>query len=84
MRMSSAWLIGEAEQLDALPHGSLVVREYTSAAGWKLNEVWERRNEVWHCLAAPLSPPSGQNGTPRLPVKLVWHPAWHSTPEESR
>ncbi|BCI54964.1 hypothetical protein NIIDNTM18_42420 [Mycolicibacterium litorale] len=70
--------IETVEQLDALPHGTLLVREYTSAAGWKLNEVWERHNKVWHCLAAPLSPPSRHDGIPTLPAKLVWHPSWHS------
>lgn len=67
-------VISTADQLKALPHRALVVRRYTSAAGWNLHEVWERRNETWYCLAAPLSPPSQKVGVPNLPVELVWQP----------
>ena len=64
------------EELDALPHQSLVLRPYTSQAGWKLHEVWERRNESWYCIAAPLNPPGREWGVPELPVRLVWRPSW--------
>lgn len=74
--------IETAEQLDTLPHGSLVVSEYTSAAGWNLHQVWERRNDSWFCLAAPLIPPSGEYGTPSLPVIAVYEPK-RRLPEES-
>lgn len=77
---AAAWreacTIRTADQLESLPHKSLLQVAYTSAAGWNLTEVWERRNEVWHCLAAPLIPPSGSDGTPKLPALLLWHPSW--------
>ena len=60
------------EQLDALPHRSLILREYTSQAGWALTEVWEKRNEDWYCLAAPLSPPAREWGRPVLPAVVLW------------
>lgn len=72
----AARTIMSTDQLDALPHKSLVLVEYTSRAGWHHTEVWGRRNEVWHCLAAPLSPPSRHDGTPNLPALLLWHPSW--------
>lgn len=75
--------IRTVEELNELPHLSLVLRPYTSQAGWKLHEVWERRNESWYCLAAPLNPPGLEFGVPSLPVLLVWHPAWR-TAEESQ
>lgn len=71
-----ACTIRTADQLESLPHKSLLQVAYTSAAGWNLTEVWVRRNEVWHCLAAPLIPPSGSDGTPKLPALLIWHPSW--------
>lgn len=64
------------EQLDQLPHLSIVQYEYVSGAGWKLHEVWERRNESWYCIAAPLNPPGLEFGLPRLPVRLLWDSRW--------
>ncbi len=69
-----ACMVETAAELDALPHGSLLVRRYTSEVGWQLHEVWERRNDLWYCLAAPLIPPSQTWGVPRLPAQLVWSP----------
>ena len=69
-------VIRTVEELNELPHLSLVLRPYTSQAGWKLHEVWERRSESWYCLAAPLNPPGREFGVPTLPVRLVWHPSW--------
>ncbi len=71
-----ACTVRTADQLDALPHLSLVIRPYTSPAGWKLHEVWERRNGLWYCLAAPLNPPGQAFGTPNLPALLIHHPDW--------
>jgi hypothetical protein len=63
------------EQLDALPHLALLLRPYQSQAGWNLHEVWEKRGDVWHCLAAPLSPPARHDGVPLLPAILLWSPS---------
>jgi hypothetical protein len=65
------------EHLNAQPHLTLVLRHYTSPSGRKHHEVWERRNNTWHCLAAPLNPPGHTTGTPHLPVQLIWTPEPH-------
>lgn len=66
--------IDSIEQLDALPHGALVIRKYTSAAGWRLSELWEHRGESWYCLAAPLTLPGESWGIPAFPVQLLYTP----------
>lgn len=63
------------DELDALPHLALLLRPYQSQAGWSLHEVWEKRHDVWHCLAAPLSPPAHHDGAPLLPAILLWSPS---------
>ncbi|MGE2733822.1 hypothetical protein [Mycolicibacterium vaccae] len=68
--------IRTGEQLDALPHLARIRYAYESPAGWKHDQIWERRNDSWLCISAPLSPPAGDFGVPELPARLLWHPDW--------
>jgi hypothetical protein len=66
--------ITTAEQLDRLPHLSIVRDTWTSAAGLHHSGIWERRHTNWHCIAAPLMPPG--HDAPILPARLIWNPEW--------
>lgn len=69
-------IIDTDEQLDALPEFTVLRYSFTSRAGLKLHEIWERLPGGWYCIGAPTSPPMGDCGTPPLPALLIWHPDW--------
>ena len=68
--------ITTVEQLDALPVYSVLRCDYTSQAGRKLHELWERLEGGWFCIGAPLKPPYQDFGMPLFPSLLIWHPGW--------
>ena len=68
--------ITTVEQLDALPVYSVLRCAYTSQAGRKLHELWERLEGGWFCIGAPLKPPYQDFGMPLFPSLLIWHPGW--------